>query len=296
MNPVRRCLFLMLALLPLLAVAQQQMEIIVLRHRLLDQVLPALQPLLEPGGTLSGMNDRLILRASAKNRDEIRRALAAIDTPLRSLRIVVARSREAAAEAQGLDVYGSVGSDGLRARLPPAGNAAGGNAAGGNAAGGGVEIRRDQAEIGARVLDTRSARTAGALQTVQVVEGGRAFIHVGRSLPVPLREAVLGPGGAVLRETVVYRDIGQGFHVEPQLVGERVMLEISPRFDAPGHAGDGSANTLRLSTTVSGRLGEWIELGGSGRQASVSERSNLSSGTAGLRADDGVWLRVEEVR
>lgn len=291
MNPVRRCLFLLFALLPLLAVAQQQMEIIVLRHRPLDQVLPALQPLLEPGGTLSGMNDRLILRASAKNRDEIRRALAAIDTPLRSLRIVVARSREAAAEAQGLDVYGSVGSDGLRAGLPPAGKTAGGNAAGG-----GVGIRRDQAEIGARVLDTRSARTAGALQTVQVVEGGRAFIHVGRSLPVPLREAVLGPGGAVLRETVVYRDIGQGFHVEPQLVGERVMLEISPRFDAPGHAGDGSANTLRLSTTVSGRLGEWIELGGSGRQASVSERSNLSSGTAGLRADDGVWLRVEEVR
>ena len=60
---------LCLALLsPLLARAQQEMEVIPLRHRTVEQVLPTLRPLLEPGGALSGMNDQLILRASRKNR------------------------------------------------------------------------------------------------------------------------------------------------------------------------------------------------------------------------------------
>ena len=45
-----------------------------------DQVLPTLLPLVEPGGTLTGMNDQLFLRASARNREEIRRVLATIDS------------------------------------------------------------------------------------------------------------------------------------------------------------------------------------------------------------------------
>ncbi|QKS28485.1 hypothetical protein [Accumulibacter sp.] len=46
-------LWLLLVLLPVLAGAQQEMEMMTLRHRTLDQVLPALQPLVESGGTLS---------------------------------------------------------------------------------------------------------------------------------------------------------------------------------------------------------------------------------------------------
>ena len=79
------------ALLPLVfalwagLVAAQQMEIIELRHKTLDQVLPALLPLVEPGGTLTGMNNQLFLRASPRNRSDIKRVLAAIDTPTRRL-------------------------------------------------------------------------------------------------------------------------------------------------------------------------------------------------------------------
>lgn len=283
---MKRCLPFLFVLLPLLVAAQEAMEIIPLRHRPVEQVLPVLQPLLEPGGVLSGMNGRLVLRASAKNREEIRRALAALDTPLRSLRIHVTQDRDTVARGGGAEVYGAVGSGEVRIVQPPSGAAAGG---------GRVEIGRDGSVVGGRVVDSRSARTAGTTQTVQVVEGGRAFIQVGRSLPLPLRQVVVGPGGAAVRETVVYRDVGQGFDVEPHLVGDTVTLEISPRFDTPRGA-YGSADTLRLSTTVSGRLGEWIELSGSGRQASERERTNLSLGTAEVRENRSVWLRVEEVR
>ena len=71
------------------ASSQNALEIIPLRHRTVDQVLPALRPLIEPGATLSGQGTQLIVRASPANLAEIRRALEAIDRPSRRLQISV---------------------------------------------------------------------------------------------------------------------------------------------------------------------------------------------------------------
>ena len=49
------------------AQAQQQVVILPLHHRTVEDVLPVLEPLLEPGGALSGMSGQLIIRASPGN-------------------------------------------------------------------------------------------------------------------------------------------------------------------------------------------------------------------------------------
>jgi hypothetical protein len=161
--------------------------------------------------------------------------------------------------------------------------------------GSGVEVRRGGDVVRGQVYDSRSAGSERISQQVQVVEGGRAFINVGTSVPVPLRQVVLGPGGAIVSETTVYRDLGTGFSAEPQLAGDNVTLTISPTHDTPGAYGPGSANVQRLTTTVSGRLGEWIDLGGS-----VEERAGESSGTLRYSSRGGstgrrVQLKVEEL-
>ena len=284
---MKRLITLLFCLLPTLAIAQQEMEIIPLKNRTVDQVMPVIRPLVEPGGALSGMNNQLILRASRKNRDEIKQALAALDTPARQLVIRVTQNRDAAMNRSGAEAFGSVGNDHVRVTQSPTGVAAGG---------GTVVIKQGSSAVGAQVVETRSTRTASAVQSVQVVEGGRAFINVGQSIPLPMQQVVLGPGGAIVTNTTVYRDIGQGFYAEPRLAGDRVMLEISPQFDTPGNAGYGSVNTQRVSTSISGRLGEWIELGGSGQQAAGSQRGNLSVGTSDIRDNRSIWLLVEEVK
>jgi type II secretory pathway component GspD/PulD (secretin) len=88
-NLVRLVLAVLLAAAPLAAGAQQALEIISLRYRTVEQVVPALQPLVEPGGTLSGSRGQLFLRASPANVAEIRRALDAIERPSRRLPIPV---------------------------------------------------------------------------------------------------------------------------------------------------------------------------------------------------------------
>lgn len=249
------------------AFAQQELEVIPLKARTVDQVLPALQPMVEPGGALTGMNNQLFLRASKRNREEIKRALAAIDTPARKLIIRVSQSRGADVASRGAKADGQV-TLGSTSRV----------------------------DANARVWDTRSQRQEAASQMVQTIEGGKAFIQVGRSVPVPMRHLVLGPNGAIATESVVYRDIGQGFYAEPRVSGQRVTLEITQQADSPAHLGPGSANVQRLSTTVSGRLGEWIELGGSGRQAAGSERGSISLSTSDVRDNRSIWLMVEEIQ
>lgn len=247
-------------------VAAQQLEIIELKRKTVDQVLPTLLPLVEPGGTLTGMNNQLFLRASPRNRAEIKRALAALDTPTRRLIIRISENRKAEDNARGGEASGQVVLGSTR-----------------------------RSNVEASVWNTKSVRGESAAQMVQTVEGGQAFIQVGRSLPIPMRQVVIGPGGAVINETVLYKDVGRGFYATPRLNGKRVTLDITQQADSQGGYGRGTIDTQRLSTTVSGRLGEWIELGGSGRQATGDQSGTLSLSTSDARDNRSIWLMVEEV-
>ena len=247
-------------------VGAQQMEIIELKSKNVDQLLPTLLPLVEPGGTLTGMNNQLFLRASPRNRADIKRALAAIDTPTRRLIIRVSQNRESESQARGAEASGQVVLGSTR-----------------------------RSNVEARVWDTKSGRGERAAQMVQTVDGGQAFIQIGQSLPIPMRQVVIGPGGAVINEKVVYQDVGRGFYAVPRLNGERVTLDISQQADSVATYGSGNINRQRLSTTVSGSLGEWIELGGSGRQAGGDQRGSASYSSSDARDNRSIWLKVEEV-
>lgn len=245
-------------------VQAQSLEVIELKSRTVDEVLPALLPLVEPGGTLTGMNNQLFLRTSPRNREDIKRALAAIDKPARRLIIHVAHDRQQQSANRGAEAVGQV-----------------------------IFGGKPQASVDARVWDTRSQRGENSAQRVQTVEGGRAFIQVGRSLPVPMRQVAVGPGGAIVNDSIVYRDIGSGFHASPRVSGDRVTLEISQQ--AEQLEGRGVIAGQRLATTVSGRLGEWMELGGTGQQANTRQGGSYSVGTGQMRDARSIWLMVEEV-
>lgn len=266
------------------AAQAQQLEIINLKSRTADQVLPQLRPFVEPGGAISGMNNQIFIRASDANRRQIKELLAALDRPPRRLLISVRQDADSTASARGGEVSGSVGAGGTRieSRRTVIGGA-------------GVTVRRGDDVLRGQVYDSRSAGSERVSQQVQVVEGGRAYINVGTSVPVPLRQVVLTPGGAIVSDTVVYRDLGTGFTAEPQLSGDLVTLTISPTHDTPGSAGPGSANVQRLTTTVSARLGEWMQIGGSVQEESSDRDGALRYSTRRGGTGRSVQLRVEEL-
>ncbi len=177
-----------------LAAAQYSLEVIALRHRTAEQVLPALRPLLGPGGTLSGQANQLIVRASPANLADIRAALESIDRPLRRLHILVRFEDSLAERTQGFEAGGTIGNRGSRVD---------------------IQARDSSARADERVD-----------QRLLVLEGSLARIQTGMSRPVQSRQYIKTPGGVVSQEVVVVQDLTTGFDVVPRVHGERVDLEV----------------------------------------------------------------------
>ena len=247
------------------AFAQQRMEIIPLKHRLPEQVLPTLQPLLEPGGTLSAMSGKLIVRASPANIEELRRALEAVDTRARSLMIQVRQG-------------GSAQEDDTRVGVD-----------------GRVVIRNGDLGVDGRAqADSRSTRSSGqVLQRIQTVEDGQAWIYLGKSVPLPMTQVIVGPGGSVATRGTQYVDVGSGFAVRPQLIGDQVVLNITPQNQ--NLSGSGAIEGSRLSTTVRGRLGQWLPLGGVSQQSDQSGRGYFDYRSGRSEQVSEYWIRADEM-
>ncbi|MBK8063888.1 MAG: hypothetical protein IPK29_07325 [Betaproteobacteria bacterium] len=99
--------------LPAALFAQGTMEIVPLKHRSVEQVIPVLRPLVEPGGVVSGQGYQLILRASPRNLADLKNALAAIDTPQRRLVISVRFDDQAESARSGVEARGTLRSGDL---------------------------------------------------------------------------------------------------------------------------------------------------------------------------------------
>jgi hypothetical protein len=240
-----------LAALAAVATGQHALEIIPLRHRTVEQVVPVLQPLVEPGGTLSGSRGQLFVRASPANVAEIKRALEAIDRPARRLQISVRFDDTDDLQRRGVTGSATVGNAGAR--------------------------------VGVSAEESRRQSTERVDQRLQVLEGSRAFIFSGQSRPLPL------PGG-----TTEIQDIESGFEVTPRLSGERVVLEVAAQRETAG-ARPGQVQGQRVASTVTTRLGEWVEVGGTGSQEARDDRGIGTARTARVQQSRRVWLKVEEL-
>jgi type II secretory pathway component GspD/PulD (secretin) len=235
---------------------QNALEIISLRHRTAEQVLPSLRPLLEPGGTLSGQGTQLFVRTSPRNLDELRQALDAIDRPLRRLLISVRFDDAADAATRDLGASGRIGSGGSR-----------------------VEIRAE---------DTRAQRGERVEQQVQALDGGRAMIYTGVSRPLRSQQFIQTPAGVVSQPVTVLQEQTTGFEVIPRLAGDSVEVEIAQQ-----RAGAGSYE--RAGTVVRGRLGEWFPLGAVAMGSARSAQTLGASGERSLGETRRVWIKVDEL-
>lgn len=265
-----------LALGWLVVAGAQELQVIELRHRLAEQVIPALEPLLEPGGVITGMDGKLFVRTSAANLAQIQQAVAALDRQPRQLRITV--SQDSIGTDTGTAVRGTatVGSGDVQAGVnrPPTG------------------------EPGATVTARHSTRRADErnLGSVMTLEGVETFIAIGQSAPITSTQVTPGWIGPNVVQTTEYRDANTGFYATPRVNGELVTLDLSPtrqRFSGP--ASDRRVETAAITTQVSGRLGEWILVGESSDASRAGTNGLLTWGTRSDAQSYSVWVKVEEV-
>ncbi|MCK7497302.1 MAG: hypothetical protein MZW92_45720 [Comamonadaceae bacterium] len=91
-----------------------ELRVIALRHRLAAELIPAIEPLLGPGETVTGMDSRLIVRAAPATFMQLEPVIAALDVARRNLRITVRHGSVGSALEQTREVSGAVRRDGTR--------------------------------------------------------------------------------------------------------------------------------------------------------------------------------------
>jgi hypothetical protein len=172
----------------------QTLEVIQLKYRTADQVVDTLLPLLEPGGTITGRGNQLIVRTSPGNLAELRRALDAIDRQQRRLLVSVRFDDAMESSRREIGASGTISNRGAR-----------------------VEVRG---------ADGQGRAEERVDQRVQVLDGGRALIQTGASRPVRQRQYIQTPVGVIPQEVTVVQDMTTGFEVVPRLTQSSVTVEI----------------------------------------------------------------------
>ena len=266
------------------------LEVIPLRYRQAQEIIPIIQPLLPPAGSVSGMQSQLIVRTTPANLEEIRRILASVDVAPRQLLITVRQDADVARHRSRAEVSGSVGGEHGRVIVPGSRDSRGGN----------VVMREGDDRVRANVMESDSTASDRNTQSVRVLEGREAFVSVGQSLPVRERQVRRQVVGGQVVEQVIegtqYRDVTTGFYVVPRLAGDRVTLDVSPQRETMSRQVAGGVNVQNMTTTVSGRLGEWMEIGGLSRDAAGQQTVILGRGASSTRDSRRVLVKVDEIR
>jgi type II secretory pathway component GspD/PulD (secretin) len=260
----------------LAATAQaQELQTIELDYRLAQDLIPILEPLVEPGGVLTGTDDVLFVRTSAENFEQIRAAVATLDRAPRQLLISVGQGTERhvdAARAEGSATIGS-GDTQVGVNHPP-----------GDASSAEIEIesRRQQVDL-------------HNVSSVRVLEGNETWIGAGQSVPFTETIVQHQPGG-VVQETTTYRDVSTGFYATARLHGDDlVTLEISSRQQRYRPSAGGVVSTQGATSAVTARLGEWFELGGVEESGTASTAGLLVWGRRDAASRYSVWVKVDQL-
>lgn len=266
--------------------APMSLEVIQLQHRSAEELIPVLRPLLIEQGTLTGTGYQLIVRTTPENLDQLRDILKRIDTAPRRLIITVKQSVDGSMENSESQLSGQA-ELGAGVRIVSPDRDRGGTS---------IEYRNNDTRLRSRVLSTTSHSAAADTQQIQVLEGHEALIQVGQSVPTLERSINSSGSLATVQDQITYKDIMRGFYVLPRINGDQVTLDVSPYRDTQSHEQGGAIDVQRMNTTVSGRLGEWLEIGGSGQVDNRRDSAYTRSARTESRDQRRVLLKVEELQ
>lgn len=267
-------------------------EVIQLRYRSYQELIPVLQPMLAPGGGISGLPGQLVVRTTPANLEEIKRILASVDTAPRQLLITVRQDADISSERSATTVSGSVGGERGRATVPGSGSR--------DSRGGNVVLRDGDNVARVHVIEGRSNENTSNTQSVRTLEGREAYVSIGQSIPVRGRQIQRTVVNGRVVEQVVdstqYRDLSTGFYVLPRVSGDRVTLDISPQREALSRQVPGGVSVQSAVTTVSGQIGEWIEIGGVSQDSAGQQTVLFGAAAGSVRDSRRVQVRVDDAR
>lgn len=259
-----------LTLFGLSTVLHAHMQVIQLKHRPANDLLPLISPMLAADERVAGQGQQLILRADSERLRELVSLLEQLDTPLRRLLITLDDSSQHIGSGQDIQA---------RARIKT----------------GQGQIVLGNPGRGDNQVSIRRYSTGGSnqgLRSVQTLEGQAAYV---------------GSGQLIRQQQIDYdhrgrpytynqdRELDQGFYVVARVQGSQVVLELSASNDRQAPGNSRIINTSSLSTKVSGPLGSWIKLGQLDQNGQTSSNALNENSRNYSTSNNNLRIKVEVI-
>lgn len=269
---------LLVAALLLVATAQAaSLTTLQLRNRPAEEVIPVISPMLGPGDVITGQGYKIFLRSSPQTLDDVRQMVEALDVAAKMLLISVAQGSERDFAATSISGKVTVES----------GNSSIGVGSQTGDAAGSIDYSRGSANIGVEASSTRSQQSNKPVHRLRVAEGSEGFIETGEQIPY------FGGVSGYTAGATEFKSVTTGFYVLPRIHGQQVTLQVSPFKNSRDDDRSGNINTQQARTTVTGALGEWLQVGGVSEQFQRSQTGIASRSSASGSSEDSIWIKAE---
>lgn len=263
-----KILFALLLSISLSAFAQTELRVFTLQHHFAKDLYSVITPLVGEEGTVTGMNNQLIVRATPAQLLEIESVIAAMDVPRANRKITVASNRNQQSTYNNTELSGNVN----------IGNVTIGNRQRGQGAS--IDVTRQQ-----------NQSSQNSQQFIQVVDGQRAFIQVGTLVPFTQDWLLITKRYTQITRTTDWVEVSTGFAVSPRTIGNQVEVEVTPRIT--NLRSQQSIDFETLTTVVRVNLGEWINIGQTMQQRDDVSRKILGSQSGNFEDKSNLSIRVD---
>jgi type II secretory pathway component HofQ len=240
-------LLLLLFVVPAITLAESVIEVISVYNRPASEIQPLLLPLLEYTDQIVANGDSLIVKTTPERLQTITNLIRKLDNPLNNLLITVIQSRDVTAEQLNAGIGFEFNAP-LHHPSDPEQNLGG-------------YSNQFQGRIYHQNSQINSTNNNRHAQTIRTLEGATAHIKVGNTYPITNYQ--IYPGGygyPGVSQSTQLLEATTGFEVTPRLVGQQVVLDVSPWSDK--FNGQGQIQTQEAQTSIRVNLGEWVDLGG----------------------------------
>jgi hypothetical protein len=256
---------LLLIVLSQAVLAQRTLDTISLQQADARQIIPALRPHLSEGSSISQFQNTLVINATEKEWQAVRKLLKQLDQQGKQLLITVRTDGNQNESRESVNVDGSWGNDNVRISTSPSGI---------------------QTETHTRItVSNRNAHSSSAGdQSVRATEGYPAYISTGQSVPIRSH--------SYYGKTTELVDVSSGFYVTAFITDNQVQLQLNQKND---QLQKGQIKTQQLQSSVNGQLGQWITIGSLGDNKRRDSEGILSTGKQAQSSDQLIYLKVELV-
>lgn len=227
-----RCLTVLAFLCVSNVQAESSIYTIQLKHRLASEVLPQIEAFLPATATVRAFEGTLILKSDRATLANVQQLVDKLDTPLQNLLITVMRSNHVLSHQRG-------GSTHI-----------------------GVEAGDDvRASVGINRWSTHGHLDDNQHYQARGLAGQPVSINLGEMVPQQQQLVFLTHHGIAVEQQTRYISTANGFQALPYLLADQqVRVEIHPFFSKLSRV-DHDIRSSEVISSVSGQLGEWLEIG-----------------------------------